>query len=52
MVHPSYLNLNPHINKSLNIKNFINIMESGGVELTELLVELWEILCGEKAKFV
>ena len=34
------LNLNPHINKSLNIKNFINIKESGGVELTELLVEL------------
>ena len=46
------LNFNPHINKSLNTKNFINIKEPGGVELTELLVELREILNVEEVKLM
>ena len=50
IVHLSNLNFNPHINKSLNTKNFINIKEPGGVELTELLIELREILNVEEVK--
>ena len=34
------------------IKNFINIKEPGGVEITELLVELWEILNVEEVKLM